>query len=263
MESLNCGFAGNPDLYGLGIRIGIYLQVMSTIITDHCLPAEAANTAAANLIFVSALIAALIRSISDLSKFAVVEGFVMLQLILVFFLALSGGTRFMITEAIADGLGAGILRVVRNQTLQEMNAELELKDDEFFGIYLSRYGRAYFNTSPLRQTIRKTLAVAAFTLNLWFWISGVHQLRREAASCPTYIFVFSRNTVDEPVRSMFIVIAILNFLPMLATSIFFWRFSHASIKGRFLAALDPRPISEHTWENDSKRPARYGLPKLV
>jgi hypothetical protein len=24
-----CGFQGNPDLYGLGVRIGIYLQVSS------------------------------------------------------------------------------------------------------------------------------------------------------------------------------------------------------------------------------------------
>jgi hypothetical protein len=29
---------GNPDLYGIGIRVGIYLQLFSTLIANHYLP---------------------------------------------------------------------------------------------------------------------------------------------------------------------------------------------------------------------------------
>ena len=29
---------GNPDLYGIGIRVGIYLQLFSTLVANHYLP---------------------------------------------------------------------------------------------------------------------------------------------------------------------------------------------------------------------------------
>lgn len=30
-----CGFEGNPDLYGLGIRLGIYFQLFSSFLANH------------------------------------------------------------------------------------------------------------------------------------------------------------------------------------------------------------------------------------
>jgi hypothetical protein len=30
-----CGFEGNPDLYGLGIRLGVYFQLFSSFLANH------------------------------------------------------------------------------------------------------------------------------------------------------------------------------------------------------------------------------------
>ena len=30
-----CGFDGNPDLYGLGIRLGVYFQLFSSSLANH------------------------------------------------------------------------------------------------------------------------------------------------------------------------------------------------------------------------------------
>lgn len=58
-SSLECGFVGNPDLYGLGIRIGIYLQWLSSFLINVFLPEEQRSSAAANIIFCTALSVAL------------------------------------------------------------------------------------------------------------------------------------------------------------------------------------------------------------
>jgi hypothetical protein len=46
-----CGIPGNPDIYGLGIRLGLYLLWVATIFTYECLQDEISNAIDANLIF--------------------------------------------------------------------------------------------------------------------------------------------------------------------------------------------------------------------
>jgi hypothetical protein len=46
-----CGIPGNPDIYGLGIRIGLYLLWVATIFTYECLQDEISNAIDTNLIF--------------------------------------------------------------------------------------------------------------------------------------------------------------------------------------------------------------------
>lgn len=55
-----CGFAGNSDLYGLGIRVGIYLQWISSIIVNHFLSSQIKNYAATNIVFGFAICVALL-----------------------------------------------------------------------------------------------------------------------------------------------------------------------------------------------------------
>jgi hypothetical protein len=50
-----CGFMGNSDAYGLGIRLGIYLQWLASIIAAAFLPSEGASLADAYLVFSAAL----------------------------------------------------------------------------------------------------------------------------------------------------------------------------------------------------------------
>jgi hypothetical protein len=46
-----CSIPGNPDIYGLGIRLGLYLLWIATIFTYECLEDEISNAIDTNLIF--------------------------------------------------------------------------------------------------------------------------------------------------------------------------------------------------------------------
>jgi hypothetical protein len=50
-RDLVCGIPGNPDIYGLGIRLGLYLLWVATIFTYECLQDEISNAIDTNLIF--------------------------------------------------------------------------------------------------------------------------------------------------------------------------------------------------------------------
>ena len=77
------GLQGNPDLYGLGIRIGIYLQWISSLLTNVFLPSSVSDSLDTNSIFLFAVFIA----VANATKSAGVEpllgpigGFVMLQM---------------------------------------------------------------------------------------------------------------------------------------------------------------------------------------
>ncbi|KAF2489232.1 hypothetical protein BU16DRAFT_567413 [Lophium mytilinum] len=72
-------FAGNPDLYGLGIRLGVYLQWVSTWLSISIDPDSAQETHDANSIFVFAIIIAVIQAAHQKS-IKPVEAHLMLQI---------------------------------------------------------------------------------------------------------------------------------------------------------------------------------------
>jgi len=55
----SCGFVGNSDFYGLGIRLGIYLQWFASLILNTCIPSERRAAATAYCVFSLALFIAL------------------------------------------------------------------------------------------------------------------------------------------------------------------------------------------------------------
>jgi hypothetical protein len=55
-----CGFDGNPDLYGLGIRTGVYLQWVSALIIWRWYPEGRTELGGAYLVFLFALLIAMI-----------------------------------------------------------------------------------------------------------------------------------------------------------------------------------------------------------
>jgi hypothetical protein len=57
-----CGFQGNPDLYGLGIRLGIYLQAIATILTNAFVSEAVSDYRDNNTIFLFALLIAVAKS---------------------------------------------------------------------------------------------------------------------------------------------------------------------------------------------------------
>lgn len=76
-----CGFEGNNDIYGIGIRIGIYAQILAVWFANYFLFSEAQVLRDSVSIFsVALLIVALIYAASPQNVFSV-EGFVLLQIL--------------------------------------------------------------------------------------------------------------------------------------------------------------------------------------
>ena len=86
----SCSIDGNPDLYGLGIRLGIYFQIIATILVNHFVPDEVSGIWDTNGIFTLAVFAAVANAtVNHVIQY--IEAFVMLQLLFAFLLA-SGRT---------------------------------------------------------------------------------------------------------------------------------------------------------------------------
>ena len=77
------GLIGDPDLYGLGIRIGIYLQWISTLLTNFLIPSGVSDSLDTNSIFLFAIfiaIAKATKSAGDEPLLGPIGAFVMLQM---------------------------------------------------------------------------------------------------------------------------------------------------------------------------------------
>ena len=62
-----CSVQGNPGLYDLGIRLGVYFQLIATFICSRLLPEEVVTVLYANSIFLLAVFAALASATVDQS----------------------------------------------------------------------------------------------------------------------------------------------------------------------------------------------------
>lgn len=251
MSSLECSVPGDPDLYGLGIRVGIYLQIISTLVTNHFVPKSASSNLTANLIFVSALAIALIRSLTLSKEFYFVEGFILLQLILAFFLGVTSGIWFALMDAFTSFLDGKIT----TQTLTAMQAATDVEAQVIFSRSLSKLGRAYTDLPPLQVNYREVLISMTATINLWFWISGPTTLQHATMGCHSYIFFFAPLPLTSASRSLFIVIAtiylayhvLVLFVDLPISDVL----AGTSIKKVVLQALNPKPPSERIPSNSA------------
>jgi hypothetical protein len=76
-----CGFVGNSDVYGLGVRLGVYLQWISTVLANVYLPNERRGMVAASLAYSIAMFIALLVLVFDGSCLYMVEVIVLLYLL--------------------------------------------------------------------------------------------------------------------------------------------------------------------------------------
>jgi hypothetical protein len=77
----SCGFEGNNDIYGIGIRIGIYSQILAVWFANYFLSSEAQALRDSVSIFgLAVLVVSLLFAIHPQNVFAV-EGFIMLQIL--------------------------------------------------------------------------------------------------------------------------------------------------------------------------------------
>ncbi len=174
-----CSIEGNPDLYGLGIRLGIYFQLTSTSLASRLLPEETLSTWDTNSIFLLAVFAAVSKStVSGTIQY--VEAYVMLQLMFAFLIC-----------ALPKGIGTLTRSIVRGVILGFSQKDRELV-------------KANLGLSILGNQWRQALAAAVACYNVWFWF------RFEPSSgCEAYIFLVARVSGSSGVQGFYRAFAIL------------------------------------------------------
>ena len=76
-----CGFTGNSDLYGIGIRLGYYTQALSVWFANYFVFSEARELRSVNLLFLVALFIALIWLSHQSQQTYAIEVFLLLRLL--------------------------------------------------------------------------------------------------------------------------------------------------------------------------------------
>ena len=168
-----CTHVGNSDLYGLGVRLGVYLQLFSTLMANHFL-VETSNAAwDTNAVFLVAIFIATVKSSVGSDRIAAFEAFVMVQMLLAFVLAVF---------------------TVSGRRWRQFDL-------------LVRNGESRFKGSPLGAFTRSVLTTAIACYQVWFWFRGAHQLDR-VALCNSSVFLFTQISIGSGVTAVFKILAV-------------------------------------------------------
>ena len=161
-----CAIDGNTDMYGIGIRIGFYLQWYGGIFASWLAPSEVPGLRLTISIFIAAtFLALLIQIIRDVSSLEVVEVYIILLLTFGYYLFL---------------VPLYIWRV-----LTRCNPSLDP----------SRYPRV--GAGAVYSVLSFLLLVAVSSFQLWFWFARVPTLNNR--SCEEYGFFFAKVRMNEKV----------------------------------------------------------------
>jgi hypothetical protein len=167
LATSRCEHLGNADLYGLGIRLGIYLQILSTILGMIFLPDVLYDFQDSNAILLLAILIALIKNTPgrDIQEIDVI-----ILLRIVWCIIISG---FSLLD----------IKV-------EYHAFFRT-DNPFGGV-----------SATLAIIARALIAGSVTSYNVWFWFKGAEYLD-VIENCPAYLFLFAKFSAHGPVRSFY------------------------------------------------------------
>jgi hypothetical protein len=165
-----CTFAGNSDMYGLGIRLGYYLQWFGVIVAGWIVPGEVEGLRMANSLFVAATFLALLVQVGkNLSPqdggLETVEIYIILLL--------TFGSSFAVVPAL----------------LWRFITKFDPEKDP------TRWSGA----PPQSKTFNylyMLLLIAVFSLQIWFWTTRVTEA--EIPGCTSWAFFLSRVRLQSP-----------------------------------------------------------------
>ena len=191
----DCGFEGNTDMYGLGIRIGFYLQWFGTIIANWIARSEVEGLRFSNSLFVFATFLALvIQTIKNTLK--PVEIYIILLLTF-------GGYLWFVPLFLWRGITCSDPRFDPSRFPKVENTRM---------------------FSALNFLL--LLVVSAF--QLWFWFHEVPILSAGEDTCPEYGFLFSKIRLNEV--GFVAINALLYLTLLLSCAVILW-FSLAKLLG--------------------------------
>ena len=175
-----CNTRGNPDLYGLGIRLGIYFQLIATFISSRLLPEEVVTVWDTNSIFILAVFAAVASATTDQSV-QYVEIFVMLQLMFAFLIAVDYKDSRVIWYLLSSVT-----------ILKKRDEDILIKH-----LTSSRVGRSW----------RTALSTAIACYNIWFWFAF-----KPPQLCQSYIFLLAKASPSPVSQQVYRILAVLYML---------------------------------------------------
>jgi hypothetical protein len=182
-----CSFDGNADMYGLGIRIGFYLQWFSGIMSSFLAPSEVEGLRFSNTFFIAAtFLALLILTIQDVSSLHIVEVYIILLLTFGYFL-------FLVP-----------LYLWRILIMSNANYDP------------TRWPRV--KASGTYSVLSFLLLIAVASYQLWFWFARVPDLNGQ--DCEEFGFFFARVRLNtkwfEILNIVFYFLLLLNSFVMLS-----------------------------------------------
>ncbi|KAL9612998.1 MAG: hypothetical protein Q9167_002431 [Letrouitia subvulpina] len=175
MSSANACHEGNPDFYGLGIRVGIYLQWSTAILANYLHTDGISENLDTNATFLLALFVALATATAG-AKVRPEEVAVLLQLCFGFLLA------------VLSIWGHRLVADKRKKPAEPIRFPL------------------------MGSFFRLTLATAICAYAVWYWFVGVKRL--EVAECPAYIFMFAKANIGGGIRFFLQAQTILIMIPV-------------------------------------------------
>ena len=159
-----CSFSGNTDMYGLGIRIGFYLQWFAVDLASWLAPSEVNGIRLTNSIFIAATFLALIIQVSiKVSNLQVVEVYIILLLTFGYYLFFVP----LYTWRLLIGYDPAL--------------------DPF------RFPHVW--PGQVYSALNFLLIVAVASFQLWFWFARVPQLNGQ--NCPEYGFFFAKIRMNK------------------------------------------------------------------
>lgn len=171
VELEECGFRGDDNTYGLGIRLGVYFQWVTSSIAYNLVPEEAITMRGVNNCFQAAMFAGLLFiTITKGSELYAVEAFIMLMFCM-------GG--------VCSGDAPG------------ESDRLDRKAKRF----------AYYGASKMGSLIRFTLGAGFCAYGVWFTFRGMDNMKHP--SCSTFAFFFARVNLYNWFRTFWKVVFII------------------------------------------------------
>jgi hypothetical protein len=205
-----CSFSGNSNLYGLGIRVGVYLQLLSILLANALLSKElredARNT---NAIIMIAIFAGMVNATIK-TQMNAIEIFVMSTLLMSFLWSdftpshISSLVLFnhskektahkrTITKQTVSSLS--ISSSSSNQASQQGVAATEVENKPYF----AAISRSVFGT-----------AIAIF--NVWFWLYSRHTLLKNGIDnpvCIPIVFLQTQIALDTNQALFYVIVSII------------------------------------------------------
>lgn len=236
------GFNGNSDIYGLGIRLGVYFQWLASWLTNTLSPNEAGLSHTANSIFVLAITIAIATSIaSDLIK--PVEVYVMLLICFGFFftvLSFLGIRLYFLTPASIAKTIEGVRRSCvsgygsrKGRWKRTVHSVVALMvDTTGEGVLGAALGAAKMFTLDISFTSassvkhralswsgvvwRTAIASIVASINIYLWWSPWRSLQNaaDATQCDTLVYFFGRQELSPAMITFFKVASIVLAVPI-------------------------------------------------